>query len=488
MLTKLLSLSLILLLFNSCNSEKTTKYPSVYELHTVEAVSSFKEQAWGCCWSFSVMSSLESNLMKSKTWQESGESGEPDLSEYHMDKFNGFNRDGRKGDRQSGWYSGQGSSFKGSNTDDLSSGVVVHLGGDFRMATAYLSNHGGAVQERLSNTKIDNKSFKSFGNTPMDGVLYENGYTYYLPRHIEWLTLTGSEFEKRDRVKGAIMKYGAVASAQHMNNTPLSKWKDGREIHINTKSSRLNHAVSIIGWNDDVEFEYHKGAWLVKDSDHKDEKTGKHIGEFYIMYDDIHVSKDPFMGGVSFRDIAFYKTRPNSYFHSLHGWRYETLANIEEVKVNFIANGNERIKDVGVYSTEENVSIEFDIFVNGKKVYSKSELFKLPGFHMISLDSNIDLKKGDNLSIRQRNSNKSYAYDASFLMEVLLSGKLPKWGDPVSVNSKSSANETFYKTEDSNVFKDFMNYTNTRDSKGVYKHAKSNNTSSIALNLYTVNL
>lgn len=459
--------------------------PSSYSLNNKKLSSSFKKQAWGCCWSFAVMSSLESNLIINNNWHLSGEKGEPDLSEYHMDKYNGFNRSGQKGDKQTGWYSGQGEKFQGSNTDDLSSGVVVHLGGDFRMAAAYLSNHGGAVQERLSSGELSNDSHRKFGDTKLDGVLYKNNYTYYQPSHVEWLTLSGSILEKRNKIKHAILRYGAVASAQNMNDNPLAYWKDGLEIHMNTNHEKLNHAVSLIGWNNDVIYKNHKGAWIVKDSDHVDEKSGKHIGQFYVMYDDLHMAKDKFMGGVLFRDVKFRGDQGHIYSHALHGWRYTTPPEVEEVYTSYKSTRNENLSSIGIYTVGNNIKYKTKISVNDVIKIELSGVEKNPGFHMIRLEKALSLKAGDRIKVYQSNSDFSFAYDASFKMEVLLNGKLPKWGDPVIVNSRASSGETFFRLKGETKFKDFKNYTKTPKGNIKVKHALENATSNIVLNMYT---
>ena len=483
MVIKILIQFLLFIILVSCQQNQSDHLEK-YSLHEKELSTSFKKQAWGCCWSFAVMSSLESNLVINKNWHLSGEKGEPDLSEYHMDKFNGFNRSGLEGDLQTGWYSGQGADFIGSNTDDLSSGVVVHLGGDYRMATAYLSNQGGAVQERLTSGELLNSSHKKFGDNKKEGILYRNNYTYYFPHHVEWLTLTGSHLEKQNRIKTAIKKYGAVASAQNMNDKPIGYWSDGLEIHLNTSFEKLNHAVSLIGWNDNVMYKNHKGAWIVKDSDHKDEDSGKHIGQFYVMYDDLHVGKDKFMGGVLFRDVKFVKSRTSVYSHALHGWRYTTPKEIDEVYANFKMKRKENLNGIGIYTVEFNSDYKIKIQVNDRPSIELKGHQEKPGFHLITLKAPITVKKGDSIKIYQSNLGSSYAYDASFKMDILLSGKLPKWGDPVIVNSKSGRNETFYRLKGKTKFHDFSTYVKTDEGSVRVKHALDNPTSSVALLLY----
>jgi len=442
----------VILFLISCTKESSL--PSRYDSRVVGAVSSFKEQSWGTCWAFATVSTLESNLLRGSEWSKSGESSQVDLSEYHLDKFNGFNRSGREGDRQEGWYSGQGEKFIGSNHDEPDDGLVVHLGGDYQVSSAYLLSVGGAVQERLT-PAVNNRDYNSFGNTPSDGVLLKNNYKYFLPRDMEWLSFSGSDEEKREKVKKAIMKYGAVASSQNMRDEPLAIASDGLEIHMNVTEKKLNHAVSLVGWDDSIVYKNHKGAWIVKDSDHKDEKTGKHIGIFYIMYDDLHAAKDKYMGAIAFSNI-----KENSFkdilTHSLHGWRYNTNDNLEYIRSVFKMSRDGNLSKVGYVSLDKDNEVNLDIFVNKKKVTELNFRHSEVGIFVRDLEG-VAFKEGDLIEIYQRNTSGKYGFDGSFMMEVLL-GKLPKWGDPVSVSSRAQPGEAFYKLKGLANERDFSQY------------------------------
>jgi C1A family cysteine protease len=460
--------------------------PPYYDLRNVGWVSEAREQAWGTCWIFATYYSLESNLLINENWQKSGEKGPIDLAEYHMVKFNSFTRRGNDKHVKNEWYSGQGSHFPGDNHDDLESDVVVHLVGDYRMATSILSNNRGAVQERLTPTiTSSHKDHDNFGDKPWEGLKFENDYTYFVPKHVEFLTLFGTDEMKRTAIKKAIVRYGAVASTQNMNDYPVGKTKDGLEIHMYRGDKKNNHAISLIGWDDDFEFKEHKGAWLVKDSDHKDEKSEKHIVYFWLLYDDVHAGKDPFMGGVSFRGVDKRKY-DRVYNHSYHGWRYSTDDDSKVKKVGslFQPKLGEKITSLGVYTTGPDVTVELEVYtdVNGVLLKKVEKNFHYPGFHRIDFDTPIALE-GKKVFVSQKNSNNSYAYDASFNLDVLLSD-LPEWGKPVDVNSKAAPYESFY--HDGKKWNDFAPYKNSNNGQLSNTHAASNDTASITLNVYTL--
>lgn len=460
--------------------------PSSFDLREMGWASEARQQAWGTCWIFSTYSSLESNLLINKNWKAAGEKGPVDLAEYHLDKFNSFTRKGDDQHVKKDWYSGQGSAFPGGNHDDLNSGVVVHLGGDYRMATSTLTINRGAVQERLTPEIKSHSDHKLFGDKPWEGVLLENKYTYFVPKHVEYLTLYGTDEAKREAIKKAIVRYGAVASTQNMEDEPIGRTKDGMEIHMYRGEEKMNHAVSLIGWDDDFEFKEHRGAWLVKDSDHKDEKTGKHIGYFWILYDDVHAGKDPYMGGVSFRGVEKRKY-DRVYTHSYHGWRYSTGddSSIKKVGSLFSIKEGEKLSAIGVYTTSLDVTVKLEIYsdVNGVLLGKVEEDFYYPGFHRIDLEKPLSLDVGSKVFITQKNSDKSYAYDASFTLDVLL-GELPEWGKPVAVNSRANPGESFY--HDGKKWQDFAPYKNNKNSQLNNQHAASDDTASVTLNVYTV--
>ena len=370
------------------------------------------------------MASMEGNLLMTDNWAANGEDGEPALAEYHLDWWNGYN------------------SYYNADLDpplNNGEGLDVHMGGDYRVVTAYLSRLDGAVRE------VDGQSF----NTPPD--FSRPDFHYYYAKDVEWYT-AGADLENLDTIKQKVIDYGVMAICMCWDN---SFWDNTLKNHYQPPSNSLepNHSVAIIGWDDNHSTQAPEpGAWLVKNSWGADWGLE---GYFWISYYDKHACQNPEMGAVSFIDVDLMEW-DTAYYHDYHGWR-DTLKYVDQAFNAFTAVHDEAIVAVNFFTAESNVNYtakiydSFDGIILSEELSSVSGSFVHSGLHTVSLTDTANILKGDEFYVFLSLDNGGFAYDRTSEVPVLLGAS-----SRVIVPSTASEGESYY--SDEGAWKDFYNY------------------------------
>ena len=320
--------------------------PVSYDLRTIGRVTSVKDQGTtGACWSFASLGSLESCLLP-------GESR--DFSEDNMVLTSGFDN----------------------------GGDPYNIGGNDLKAGAYLVRWGGPV----------NESDDAYGDGYTPAGLGARKHV----QEVNWIPVRGSALDN-DNIKNAVIQYGAVSTGIYMyNGTPY--YRPDTSSYYYNGSSYGNHAVLIVGWNDNYPASNFgitppgNGAFLIKNS----WGTGwGDAGYFYISYYDSVLGADGisavFNGAQSTDNYsAIYQYDPLGCVSGLGGastsyW----FANV------FTAQANSSLSAVGFYTRTPGTSYEVYTGTSlSSKTLCTSGTIDYMGYHTVALPAPFRLSMG----------------------------------------------------------------------------------------------
>lgn len=364
------------------------------------------------CWAFASISSLETNLAL-KNYNDNKDDKIYDYSERHM------------------VYS-MTQSFKDGQVNTNGWKQKAKDGGTTTMSMAYLTNGSGAINEedmkfvdnqeeidindiknkQVQTTVKDIRNFNSIYITKNDGAIDANKNK-----------IKDSEIENlKEQIKEHISTSGSVKASIYMPNFD-------KNVHINLKSGAIynlidsyedikkemtkkdgvyvNHAVSIIGWDDNYSKDNFSvslegnGAFICVNS------WGDRFGDdglFYVSYYDSNIG----IHNVVYTRVEDNDNYDNIYQSDLCGWvgqlGYECdTAYFSNV---YTAQSDEELKAVGFYATGKDTSYEIyyvdnfegtESFCN--KVYLQSGKFTNEGYYTVDLNKAVNMAEGKKYAI-----------------------------------------------------------------------------------------
>lgn len=237
--------------------------PTKFDLRDKIDIKVENQQTFGLCWDFASLKSLETNLALVK-----GENY--DFSESHIDYITSK--------EMSGNYR------------------ILHDGGNFEDMIKYSNlNKGFVLEETVPLNDYEEYEYNTFYNTKSEDIT--------VVKDVKFPSFTRTEFDEskvdeefkefQATIKTHIMNYGSLyAGIKSPDFGKNCYYKDSDDINL----SKGNHAVSIVGWDDNYSRENFKsptgkqpekdGAYIALNS--WGESWGEN-GYFYISYEDINV-------------------------------------------------------------------------------------------------------------------------------------------------------------------------------------------------------
>ncbi|QYZ80128.1 hypothetical protein E2N92_12170 [Methanofollis formosanus] len=381
----------------------------------------------GACWAFAACAAFESSLLHQEIVSDPA-SPAAHLSAWHMANWNGYNHPVYTFNPD---LTPNGT-FSFGYTE--SEPVIRGWGGDHRYAIDYFSSGRGPVLERSAPFPLDEIQERQVLTPPPERLpvsyMLREALVFSRPDY-------AADEEYRTAVKRALLQHGALLS-YHFADPSIYPGQNESSIFNRTSNDyyfdgtgdgplppSLNHAVTIAGWDDTRQTQGapEPGAWLIKNS------HGTAFGDegyFWISYADAL-----FLKGNDFA-VALVAGSGEGYDT---GNRYEThagaLSNVstepseiawDYLSDGFAADGGESwacarftaeedaaLRAVGFMTLNRNEHLTVTVYDGwdeagnrpdpNRLVLSKDLSVPEQGYHLVDLDRQVPLKKGDEFVI-----------------------------------------------------------------------------------------
>jgi hypothetical protein len=262
------------------------------------------------------------------------------------------------------------------------------------MATAYLARWSGALTEASDPYTTVSRSATTV-TSPNTAAVKHVQQVLFIPGRSGSLD--------NENIKRALVEKGAVYSTIRWED---SSYRSTYASFYYSGSSRANHAITIVGWDDNYDrtkfrsIPQGNGAFIVKNS------WGPEWGEngyFYVSYYDSVIGKDNAL--FTAEDPGTYDT---VYQYDPLGWvsSYGENSDTAFFANIFTAKSEEDLVAASFYTAAPGSTYQIWIYtgvqntpVAGSARSTQSGTIEVPGYHTIPLTTPVHLKKGDRFSI-----------------------------------------------------------------------------------------
>ena len=330
---------------SDANQKSMQVFAPVYDMRTNGKITSVKDQGdCGSCWLFPIFGSIESN------WKIAG-LGTFDLSEDNLKNCHGFD-------------------------------YGPCDGGSREMAVSYFTRNSGPVLESQDPYSASSVTCPT-GLTP---AAYVSDARFF-PKN-------------KNTIKQALLDYGAIENSFHwddafFNETDFTYFYGGT-------SNDLNHAVLLVGWDDNKVTAGGTGAWIIKNSWGN---TWADNGFFYVSYNDTRILSDATCYPVRVNYDVNSKVSYYDHLGMTTSFGFGGTTGYGMVK--YVPQGNEQITKVGTWVVGSNATVTVQIYstLTGStlstllgSIPAKSCVF--PGYYTFDLPTPINITAGDDYYIK----------------------------------------------------------------------------------------
>ena len=403
------------------------------------------QSPFGTCWTFSTMAPIEGYLLKHNLAQQS----DLDLAERALCYFF-YDLDGIDDPMQNTLEDVNIPMLPYNGKTD-----IYQLGGNVRFASFFLANWGVPLSENRApyselvkigrNGDLTDRVHK--GVDELDGSLcYDADYHVQDFRYIPKTDMEG--------IKRAIMENGIVSRSYYHDTGGKNSWGinfyNQRYAAYNSgtyHSGSANHAVSVIGWDDDYNADNFNsacrpsknGAWLIRNSWGSDFGDG---GYMWISYEDESLGDVVVFGAVE-NGVGLDTNYDNNYFYdgTAGTWKWGVSEGTIHASNVFRASSDEELKavSIAVYSTDVNYSLQiYKGLTDPSDPKSGTPMLTTPitgqfgysGYYTVDLGTAIKLDKGETFSVvfTLEGKTNTYAFtEASYVNGSVIGNIDKRW-------------------------------------------------------------